>query len=225
MESESSIESHFAMNLLASTLAHEIRNPLQSVRLEIEMARRQGRLNEALDHIDSGLNRIESVVDRIQKMGHQYELHLSSVDLKDLFDSIFSTMKFWLEASGIKVVQKFHWEGRPQIQGDRELLEQVFINLVTNAVQAMPDGGGLSISVSECEREAEIEIYDTGSGMDETARRYFGTPFFTTKTRGNGLGVAFCKSIVSLHRGRIELESQEGEGTCVRVRLPKRVGE
>jgi signal transduction histidine kinase len=92
-----------------------------------------------------------------------------------------------------------------------------------NSLQAMPKGGRLEYSVSECQDYAEIEISDTGVGMSRQTLQSIGTPFFTTKTKGSGLGVAFCRSIIALHGGTLEFESQEGNGTTVRVRLPKTI--
>lgn len=221
MKFESSTEENFGLSVLASSIAHEIRNPLQTLRLELESAKRRGSLLQALENIDHGLDRIEGVVERIQRVGHQYELEYGSVDLSLVFESIFSTMRFWLEASGIRLHEHIEWEGRPVIEGDRELLEQVMLNFITNAIQSMPSGGELFVRVSECENCAEIEIKDNGVGMDEETLRNFGTPFFTTKNNGNGLGTSFCKSIVSLHRGSLDVESSKGVGTRISIQLPK----
>lgn len=221
MKSESLTEQDFGWNVLASTLAHEIRNPLQALRLELDCARRKGSLLQALENIDHNLLRIESVVNRIQKMGHRYELSIQRFDLSQLMESIFTTMRFWLEASGIRLVEQVEWEGQAIIEADKELLEQVLLNFITNAIQAMPNGGELSVCISECERTAQIQVKDSGVGMDEETLRYFGTPFFTTKNNGNGLGIAFCKSIISLHRGRIDVRSQPSVGTSILVEIPK----
>jgi two-component system, sporulation sensor kinase E len=221
MEFESSTDEEFGLNVLASTLAHEIRNPLQAMRLQLDLARRDGSKTDALEGINRGLDRLESVVQRIQRLGKKYQLDVDLVDLSELVESSLSSVRFWLTASGIQVSEKVHWEGRPLISADRELLEQVLLNLIMNSVHAMPQGGELSVRISECEHSAEIEVIDSGEGMNESTLKAAGTPFFTTKEKGSGLGLAFCKSIVALHGGSLEIESALDRGTRIKICLPK----
>lgn len=216
-----SAEEQFGINVLASTLAHEIRNPLQVMRIQLEAAMRGGSTKDAFENISSNLDRLESVVERIQRLTHRYSLQPKTVNLRDVLESVFSSVRFWLGAAGIQVYEHFHWEGEPIIEIDQELIEQVLLNLVTNAIQAMPTGGQLSVSVSECETTAEIEVADTGCGMSSETLARVGTPFFTTKDNGSGLGLAFCKSIVTLHKGSFDIESEEGKGTRIVVKLTK----
>lgn len=225
MESEFSTDSHpdkdFEMNILASTIAHEIRNPLQAMRLQLEAAKRTGNAALAFDSISSNLDRLEGVVTRIQSLSHRYQLKPQQMNFQDVLESVLSSVRFWLEASGIHVHENICWEGDPCIEGDRELIEQVLLNLITNAIDSMPKGGDLKIRVSECEHSAQVEIVDSGSGMARDVQSRIGTPFYTTKEKGNGLGVAFCKSIIALHGGQIEYDSVVGEGTRVSISLPK----
>jgi signal transduction histidine kinase len=109
----------------------------------------------------------------------------------------------------------------PNLRADADQLSQVFVNLVTNAVQAMPQGGRLSVSsAASDELFATVKVQDTGVGMNaETIGRLF-QPFFTTKEKGIGLGLSVTKSIIEAHRGNIEVTSTPGQGTCFTVQLP-----
>ena len=231
MESESSTdtlkamkqaETEFGLSLLASTLAHEIRNPLQSIRLLIEAAQRGSAILPVLKQLTEQVNRLETVVDRVQKLGQKYEIQAETLNLRELLDAALSSLNFWLSASGTMVRTHIQWEGEPYCEGDRELLTQVLLNLFMNSIQAMPDGGILTVSIFEEADSACIEVVDTGKGIPTNVVKLVGTPFFTTKEEGHGLGLAFCKTIASLHQGSIDLESKEGEGTKVTLRIQKR---
>ncbi len=223
-QSTSDVETaEFGLNLLAATLAHEIRNPLQAMRLQLDAVSRGAPATETVKGLSNNLERLERVVKRVESLAQRYSLTLGSVNLGEIKGSVLSSIRFWLESAGIEVLENVSWEGDPIIQGDRELIEQVLLNLVMNAAQSMPDGGRLEISVEELQDFAQIEISDTGIGMDRETLKLIGTPFFTTKTKGSGLGVAFCRSIVALHGGSLEFESELGKGTLARVRLPKTI--
>jgi signal transduction histidine kinase len=221
MSQVSKTESEYGLSLLASTLAHEIRNPLQTIRLQIDAANRGASMNAALIKISENIARLESVVDRVQKLGQRYVIHPEKIHLREFIESTLTTMNFWLTAAGITVATHIQWEGEAACEGDKELLQQVLLNLVMNAIQSMPQSGSLSIQVFEELEHAVIEIQDSGCGMDEKTLKLVGTPFFTTKETGNGLGLAFCKTIAALHGGSLELDSKVGVGTRVSFRVLK----
>ena len=218
-------EADFGLNLLAATLAHEIRNPLQAIRLQLDLAARTGPSSSSLENISKSIDRLESVVEKVQRLSHRYELHPARVNLRDLVDSTLSALSFWLTASGITVRVQTHWEGEPFCMADQELMQQVLLNIVMNSIQAMPHGGMISVQISEATNHAQIEVQDTGEGISADVLRLIGTPFFTTKIDGNGLGLAFCKTIVSLHRGTIEFESAQETGTKVTIQIAKSLSE
>lgn len=229
MEFESSTEieavktddADFGINVLASTIAHEIRNPLQAMRLQLDSAKRSGSEQGCVDGLSRNLDRLEQVVSRVQNLSHQYSLKIGLVNYRDLFESVLSSVRFWLSANQIEVTENIQWEGEPVAEADRELLEQVILNLLTNAIDAMPEGGSLGLQVIECEADVCIRVSDTGVGMSEETRKAVGTPFFTTKSNGHGLGLAFCKTIIALHGGQFDISSSLGKGSTVTVRLPK----
>lgn len=226
MEFESSIKSSgqqdsFGIEYMASTLAHEIRNPLQILRLQIESAMRGAAPNNTIYPILKSLERIEKVVDKVQRLSQKHDLQIQTQNLQEVIEETIASARIWLQAAGIEVKIKTFWEGQAFIQIDRELFQQVILNLVKNSVQSMPDGGVIEIAIAECEDAAEINISDTGAGMAPEVLAAYGTPFFTTSADGNGLGSSFCKSIVTMHRGLLRVSSQEAKGTNVYIRLPK----
>lgn len=226
MEFESSIKSSgqqdsFGIEYMASTLAHEIRNPLQILRLQIESAMRGAAPNNTIYPILKSLERIEKVVDKVQRLSQKHDLQIQTQNLQEVIEETIASARIWLQAAGIEVKIKTFWEGQAFIQIDRELFQQVILNLVKNSVQSMPDGGVIEIAIAECENTAEINISDTGAGMAPEVLAAYGTPFFTTSADGNGLGSSFCKSIVTMHRGLLRVSSQEAKGTNVYIRLPK----
>jgi len=230
MESESSIdksgqanESDFGISVLASTLAHEIRNPLQSIRLQIDAGMRGSDSQETLQNISRGVDRIERLLEKIQGYSHRYKLDVEPVNLQDILNAVVGSVRFWLNASGISITEHIQWEGQPIVECDRELTEQVLLNLVSNAIQSMKRGGNLNVNILECQSEAQIEVKDSGCGMDRATLAKVGTPFFTTKTGGNGLGLAFCRSIAALHGGSLSIESVQDRGTTVTLKMPKQI--
>ncbi len=221
LESIQQADSQYGLSLLASTLAHEIRNPLQSIRLQIDAAKRGGSPQMALQSISDSITRLESVVHRVQQLSQRYELQPESVNLKELVESALSAFQYWFSAAGVIVRTHTAWEGEPLVRCDRELVQQVLLNLLMNAIQAMPRGGEITLELSEELDNALIQIEDTGVGMNAEQLAKVGTPFFTTKANGNGLGLSFCKTIAALHGGGLEISSKQQEGTRVVLRLAK----
>jgi signal transduction histidine kinase len=127
-------------------------------------------------------------------------------------------------------------DGLPSILGDSDLLQQVFLNLILNAIQAMPEGGTLSLSASpkmiskdghpeDQQLHLEVSVEDTGVGMEKEVLQYIFTPFFTTKDTGTGLGLMVTQGILQDHGGWVEVESEVGKGSRFRVYLPSWEGE
>ena len=218
-------ETEFGLSLLASTLAHEIRNPLQTIRLQLDVAKRGGSFLAVLQKIGENITRLESVVDRVQQLSHRYVLQTEKVSLKEVLDATLSTISFWLAASGIQVRSHIDWEGEPICEVDKELLQQVLLNLLMNSIQAMPNGGSLTVCIIEELDHALFQIEDTGVGIPADALKMVGTPFYTTKVAGNGLGLAFCKTIAALHHGSLEVESKVDVGTKISLRISKNTTE
>lgn len=221
LENLKKAESEFELNLLASTLAHEIRNPLQSIRLQLDLASRGKGVPEALKNISDDIKRLESVVSKVQQLGQKHVVNPEIVNLRKIVETSLASLGFWLSASGILVRTHSNWEGEPLVEGDAELLQQVLLNLFMNAIQAMPSGGTLSVYIHEEMESAVVEVTDSGQGFEPETMKMLGTPFYTTKANGHGLGLAFCRSIAALHGGSVEFENLATGGARVMVRIAK----
>jgi signal transduction histidine kinase len=144
-----------------------------------------------------------------------------------LLENLISLTHPGMARHGIQLHRQLH-DSLPPVAGDPELLQQVFLNLMTNAIDAMPGGGVLTVATSSLPpaplngQVVEVVVMDTGMGMSEEVKQKAKEPFFTTKEpgRGAGLGLAICDEIIRSHHGRMEIESREGKGSAIRVQLP-----
>ncbi len=119
----------------------------------------------------------------------------------------------------IELVKKLHAD-LPEVEIDTDQIRQVLVNLITNAIQAMPEGGKLTIETKEKDNSLEMEVADTGCGIPQEAIGKVFDPLFTTRAKGIGLGLAVCKAIIERHEGHIEVESSMGKGTTFTIKLP-----
>jgi signal transduction histidine kinase len=140
------------------------------------------------------------------------------VDIGDMLDQVLELNRAWAQQLGVKIESN---GAGGSVMADPALLRRVLMNLVSNALEAMPQGGQLSCSVSPRGDELQIEIRDTGEGLPEEVRSHLFEPYFTTRTKGTGLGLAIAKRVVEDLGGTIELANAEsGTGTVARIRLP-----
>lgn len=212
---------------LAAEVAHEIGNPLNSLYLNLQLLQKSidsgnFELNDGREMVTECKNEVE----RLDNIIHQF-LHalrptkpnLHPMDIKNAVLDSLSFMRHEIEDRNVTVNCLWN-QNLPKIRGDADLLKQAFYNLIKNAVQAMPQGGTLSISCSADERSVYVDVLDQGQGIrPEDARQLF-TPFFTTKANGNGLGLMVVERIVRDHGGRLSFESKVGEGTRFRLAFP-----
>jgi PAS domain S-box-containing protein len=217
---------------LAASLAHEINNPLQSVIGSLDLADEsleEGEIAGARQMLQLGteeLQRAASIVTQLRDLSRPSELEdRELVDVKDLLDQVLLLTKKQCRKHKVEVV----WEpGRelPRLSVAPDQIKQVFLNLVLNAVEAMPDGGQLAIRALRTDEPegVSIALHDTGPGIPpEVLPRLF-EPFYTTKEQGLGLGLYVTYGIVDAHGGRIDVENQAGRGTTFTVWLPAEGG-
>ena len=211
---------------MAASLAHEINNPLQSAIGCVDLARED--LEAGLDPshylvvVSEALARAARVVGQLRAMGRQWRQEVREPgDLKEAIDKVLLLTQKSSEIKGVTVIRELD-EDLPAVQLMSDGIQQVLLNLVLNALDAMPLGGTLRVSVegSEQPRGAWVRLADTGMGIPADDMKHLFEPFRSTKTEGLGLGLFICHNIVANHGGRIEVQSQEGEGTEVRVWLP-----
>ncbi len=218
---------------LAGGMAHEINNPITSIlALASHMAEREkdsglsARSRKNLQTIVKQAERVANLVGGLLSFSRQSQLHISDVDVRDLLETAIELVHFRLEAAGIEVVRDIP-AGLPAVQGDASRLTEVFVNLLSNAADAMSKGGRLTVrAVHHAEDGAvRVEVQDTGTGIAaEDLPRIF-DPFFTTKApgRGTGLGLSISHGIVKDHGGEIWAQSEPGVGTTIVVSLSVRV--
>jgi signal transduction histidine kinase len=214
---------------LAASLAHEIGTPLNSISGHVQLMARRKTGDEATDRrlqiIEKQIDNIVRIVKQLLSWTRKFELRIEPLDLRHVLKETVLLSSAALHLRHIKV--KPDWARNcPLIYGDAGYLQQVFLNLINNSMDAMPQGGTLSIRLTYPHNgdadEVGVEVSDTGEGMaPETLRRIF-DPMFTTKRMGSGtgLGLAICQQIVSQHAGTIHAESERGRGTRFAIVLP-----
>jgi PAS domain S-box-containing protein len=200
---------------MASWVAHEIRNPLMAIDGFAKLlanTEKKGKAQLYSSEIHKGTLRIDRIIDDILAFARteRKKEHLE-IDLREMIESITSNIK------GTKIVMS--GEEHPVIRGDYESVRRVFINLINNSTEAMEEYRELRIKFVSNNNTIMTEIADRGKGISVEHMKQLFTPFFTTKPRGTGLGLSIVKRIIEEHRGRIEIQSEQGIGTTCRVYL------
>ena len=220
-----------ALGHVAATMAHEVGTPLNSISGYIQLMLTEGTgsdlMTKRLKIIESQLDRLTQTIRNLLHSTRQPEPQLKALDINQLLENILILTQPGMSMRSITLVRQLN-ASTPPISGDPGLLQQVFLNLVTNALDAMPQGGVLTISTasqtasSQNGQFVEVAVMDTGTGMSTEVRRKAFEPFFTTKEpgKGAGLGLSICEEIIRSHHGKMEIESQEGKGSTLRVQLP-----
>jgi len=214
-----------AIGQLAASIAHELRNPLSSIKGAAQLLQAESTDDSAREFLGiiveevDGLNRIAS---EFLDFARPLRIDPEECDLAAIVRRQMGLLSSQFEQGGIQATLDVE-EGLPLVRADGKQVEQVFLNLALNAIQAMPDGGRLSVQIHRSHRwsgHVEISVRDTGAGIPEERRERIFTPFFTTKIKGTGLGLPVVQKIVQHHQGHIEVDSAEGEGACFRIHLP-----
>lgn len=217
---------------MSAKLAHEIRNPLSSIILNIDLVRDEIETlavtdRAAGDEARSLLRSIDSEVRRIQRVTQDYlqfarlpKQRRERVSVNELLDQRLSFMQSLFDTAGVKLEMNFD-DRLPHIHADEEQLWQAILNLLRNAVEAMPEGGTLTLATTPSEDEVTLFVRDTGKGMGKEEQQNLFRPFFSSKPGGTGLGLPLAQQIILEHGGRIECESEPGKGTTFRIHLPK----
>lgn len=207
---------------LAAGVAHEVRNPLTTLRGFVQLQKQTGSLSVShLDLMLSELDQINMIVSEFLVLAKPQAIRHDCLNIGDLMRDIVMLMDS--EARLSKVNLSIHQiTDIPVIGGVSSQLKQVFVNMIKNGVEAMPEGGELTIEMAATDdgREITIRFTDQGLGITEEDMGRLGEPFFTRKEGGNGLGIMICQQIIRNHNGKLKYRSLVGEGTCVEIRLP-----
>jgi signal transduction histidine kinase len=214
-----------ALGRVAAQVAHEVRNPLHalllySTHLKGELS---GKLaadqSEVFDNIIDTINQLASTTEQIFDFARPVRLALRSMDLNSVVNSVLKLVHAQISANKI-TVEFDHGDSDQTAMLDEACIRAAFLNLILNAVEAMPTGGTLTITSATAEQTLSLVIKDTGSGMSEERVKKIFEPFNTDKTGGLGLGMPYAKKIIEEHGGNISVESKLGEGTRVSISLP-----
>jgi len=214
-------EKFYVLGEFSASLAHEIKNPLTPIKMLIQRAFEQ---QEPLDKrdfdvINAELERIDRTVDQFLGYTRITKQHVEKTDLNVLVQDVITLTQHKIKKSKIKL-EFIQNPTSLLVNINPDSIRQVIINLILNAIQAMPDGGMLKIAVSANEDDATLEIKDSGIGMTEDQLQRAFDPFFTTKREGTGVGLSIVWNIIESHHGTIELCSKPQHGTQVKIRLP-----
>jgi PAS domain S-box-containing protein len=205
---------------MAAGIAHEIRNPLTSIKGFVQLFKSNSQKDEYFDIVLSELDRINGIVGEFLVLAKPTADIFEKQDLTKLINEVIllSNTQSILNNVEIKVENNLH---APMIHCEKNQLKQVFLNIIKNAIEAMPDGGQLTIKVmKKTGNTISVQFIDQGVGISEDRIPSLGEPFYTTKEKGTGLGLMICYKIIENHNGRLTIESQVGEGTKMEIELP-----
>jgi signal transduction histidine kinase len=213
-----------AISRVSGGVAHEVKNPLNAILLHVEVARAKlsrgdTEISQQMEIISREILRLDRVVKTFLDFTRPVELKLGNVAFGELLGEIVDLARPQADVRQIRIVVDERADGA-EIRVDRDLLKQAVLNVVVNAIEAMPEGGELRFESAAAEDMAEIRVSDTGPGIPSELRDKIFRLYFTTKQEGSGIGLAMTFRIVQLHDGTIDFTSEPGKGTTFSIRLP-----
>jgi PAS domain S-box-containing protein len=214
-----------ALGRITAGVAHEVKNPLNSMRLWLENLKESlppdsdGSSKQAVQVLDKEIDRLDAVVKRFLDFTRPMDIRLEATQLSELLKEVLEIAQHQMQKADIQVAQLLPIDV-PEVYVDRALLKQAVLNLVLNAGEAMPTGGQLRVVLSRRGEMAEIAVGDTGKGIPPENRQKVFQLFFTTRPGGSGIGLASTFRIVQLLNGSIDFTTEVGKGTTFRIELP-----
>ncbi|WP_462413103.1 ATP-binding protein [Neobacillus sp. Marseille-QA0830] len=206
---------------LAAGVAHEIRNPLTTIKGFVQLYKAQNIAFEYSDLLLNELERIETITSEMLSLGKPQAIKLARADARDLIESTVELISPQAHMNGVAISIEAE-DTDFIITCEKNQLKQVFLNLFKNAIEAMPDGGQIQVQLRKGEEDVcVVSIKDQGCGIPEEILPRLGEPFYSLKEKGTGLGLMICHKIIKQHHGTISYESKENEGTMVRIQLPR----
>ncbi|MCD6486813.1 MAG: hypothetical protein J7K35_05750 [Syntrophobacterales bacterium] len=225
LDEEVEKEKSMLLEEMATGLAHEIRNPLGAIKGAAQYLKSETELSQnqkLLDVIVEETDRLNGVMSQFLNYARPHSIDASNQDVNRIIAKVVSLLKTAGLPENIVIEENLDSE-LSSIKVDGEQMTQVILNMALNGIEAMPEGGTLSLTTAGIENDenktVEITIRDTGSGIEEKDSKNIFRPFFTTKKKGTGLGLSVCRRIIKNHGGSIDLESVPGEGTAFFIRI------
>jgi signal transduction histidine kinase len=209
----------------AAMVGHDLRNPMQGISGAAYILRQKFGsaadpvTTEMLGVIESGLCYANNIVNELLDYSREIHLELTEATAKMVTEAALLQVKI-----PENVTVRNLTEDKPRLLLDTAKTQRVFVNLIANAVDAMPKGGELAMTSAEAKEMLEVKFSDTGEGIPDDVLRNLWKPLTTTKSKGMGLGLAICKRIVEAHGGSIDVESTIGKGSTFTIRLPIKAG-
>ena len=210
---------------LAAGIAHEINNPLTNASLNVQTLKIRLKdevwdkeILQKLESVERNVDRASGIARELLEFSRQKETVFVPLNINKVIDETLTLLEYRLN----NVTMHKRLSEVPAVTGDASRLRQVLINIISNAVEAMPDGGDIFVSSSHDDSHVKVEVTDTGIGISEGHISKVFDPFFTTKDvgSGTGLGLSICYGIINQHNGTVEISSDEGKGTKVTIKLP-----
>ncbi|AOC90819.1 PAS domain-containing protein [Bacillus amyloliquefaciens] len=207
---------------LAAGIAHEIRNPLTAIKGFLQLMKPTMEENEHyFEIVFSELSRIELILSELLMLAKpQHNAVKERVNLKKIISEVTALLETQANLKGIFIKTDYERDSM-FINGDQNQLKQVFINLIKNAVESMPDGGTVHILMTEDEYSVNVTVKDEGDGIPENVLKRIGEPFLTTKEKGTGLGLMVTFNLIKNHQGAIQVDSKPDKGTAFHITFPK----
>jgi signal transduction histidine kinase len=209
-----------SMGQLAATMAHEIRNPLAIIRATSERLKNAPPGDEIWHYIPEEVERLNAILSTYLDFARSDPASAEELDLAESMERVRLLCEPELARRGIRVVSRVEVEGPALLRGSPAGVRQVLLNLILNAQEAMPQGGQLTLGLSRRDRHWVCEVADTGQGIPREKLRHIFDPFYSSKERGTGLGLAVVDRIVREHGGRVEVDSREGHGARFSLVFP-----
>ena len=218
-----------AISRVTGGVAHEIKNPLNAIALRLDLLRARLEVPEEelapkelvkdIDVLSKEVLRLDRVVKTFLDFSRPVEVHFLKLDLVELAREVCVLLTPQAKVARVEVVLEAP-DQPAYMRGDADMLRQVILNLVTNAIEAMKDGGKIGVKVSQEPQAVFMDISDTGSGIDPKLRDRVFQLYFTTKAKGTGIGLAMTFRAVQMHNGTIDFASEAGRGTTFHIQFP-----
>ncbi|MGN9865733.1 ATP-binding protein [Bacillus swezeyi] len=206
---------------LAAGIAHEVRNPLTSVNGFLQLMKTEyPDRTEYFDIIFSEIKRIDSVLGELLVLAKPHQVQFKKIKINSVLQQVATLLETNAVLSHIEIEKSFQNGKEWGINGDENQIKQVFINLIKNGIEAMPDGGKITISSEQEGEYVKVSIKDEGGGISQADLAKLGEPFFSTKEEGTGLGLTICLNIIGAHNGEMKIDSKLGEGSTFHILLP-----